>query len=264
MNKISCSPDSTLTMESLAIPGPVFSKSLFTSHTLQARNYKPLENQKFQPDWIFGVFLFAFILLAWSNFFYFNRLKQITLAPISKRFINQLIRDGNLFKERISVTLSIIYFLSFALLLYQANQLIVKLPLWNIRGILLYLLIIGSLVTFWLIKIGLIRLLGTIFKTSSTTHDYLLNLLIFSIIDGILLLPLLVFIVYLKSIILLYIALSTCVFLFLFRFLRGFFIGLTLTKFSYLFLFVYLCSLEMLPLLILIKIFLMTSQTIRA
>jgi len=264
MNKITCSPDTNLTLESMATPVHAYSKSIFTSHLLQTRNNKPLEIQKFQPDWILGIFLFGFILLAWTNFFYFNRMKQIILAPLSKRFINQLIRDGNLFKERISVTLATIYILSFSLLLYQIDQLILKLPLWNIRGILIYLSIVGSLIVFWLVKIGLIRLLGTIFKTSGTTHYYLLNLLVFSIIDGLVLLPLLVGIVYLKSIFLLYITLIFCIFLFLFRFLRGFFIGLTLTKFSYLFLFVYLCSLEILPLLMVIKLFMMTSQIVRA
>jgi len=264
MNKIICSPDTTLTLESLATPTPVFSKSPFTSHTLKTRNLKPLENQHFPPDWIFGVFMFGFILLAWTNFFYLNRMKQIILAPLSKRFINKLIRDGNLFKERILVTLAIIYALSYSLLLFQINELILKLPLWNIPGFLVYMLIFGSIVAFWTVKISLIRLLGAIFKTPSTTHYYLLNQLVFAITIGILLLPFLVFIVYLKSVFILYITLGICTFIFLFRFLRGFFIGLSLTKFSYLFLFVYLCSLEILPLLMLIKLLMMTSQIVRA
>jgi hypothetical protein len=87
----------------------------------------------------------------------------------------------------------------------------------------------------------------------------LLNMLIFIIINGIILLPALVGIVYLNSTIILYITLIICVLLFIFRFMRGFFIGLTLTKFSYLFLFVYLCTLEIMPVLMLIKLLLMTS-----
>jgi len=259
MSKINCSPDTTLTLESLTMPGPVYCKSLFTSQTLKVTNFQPTQNQKSQPDWIFGVFLLGFILLIWTNFFYFNRLKQIILSPISKRFINQLIRDGNLFKERISVALTIIYVLCFSLLLYETNLLILKIQIGNISGFIVYLIIVGALTIFWIIKIILIHLLGTIFKTSSTTHYYLLNMLIFIIINGIILLPALVGIVYLNSTIILYITLIICVLLFIFRFMRGFFIGLTLTKFSYLFLFVYLCTLEIMPVLMLIKLLLMTS-----
>jgi len=259
MSKINYSPDTTLTLESLTTPGPDYCKSLFTSHALQVTTFKPSENQKSQPDWIFGILLLGFILLTWSSFFYFNRLKQIFLAPLSKRFLNQLIRDGNLFKERISIALAMIYVLGFSLLFYLANQVILKIPLANIRSVFVYLMIMGSLVTFWLIKTGLIRLLGIIFKTSSTTRDYLLNMLIFNIVTGILLLPALVCTTYLKSNILLYITIIIWAILVIFRFLKGFYIGLSLTKFSYLFLFVYLCTLEIMPLMILIKFLVMTS-----
>jgi len=259
MNNIICSHDTTLNLESLTMPAQVFTRSPFSSHSLQTRNLQPLENHQFQPDWILGIFFLGFIILAWTNFFYSKRMKQIILASLSKRFINQLVRDGNLFKERISLSLAVVYIMSFSLLIYQGNQFILKLSLWNFHEILFYLLIVASLLAFWLIKIGLISMLGAIFKTPATTHYYLLNLLIFSILDGILLLPLLFCVVYLKSGILLYISLSITTILFIFRFVRGFLIGLSLTKFSYLFLFVYLCTLEILPLLMLIKLFMMTS-----
>jgi hypothetical protein len=105
-------------------------------------------------------------------------------------------------------------------------------------------------------KVALVQLLGAIFKTRETTGNYLLNLLIFALLSGPVLLIALVFIIYLKLVILLYICLFIFALLLVFRFMRGFFIGMALTKFSYLFLFVYLCSLEILPFLVLIKILL--------
>jgi hypothetical protein len=49
--------------------------------------------------------------------------------------------------------------------------------------------------------------------------------------------------------------------IFVIRFFRGFLIGMALTKFSYLLLFVYLCSLEILPLLVVVKVMLNVAKT---
>ncbi|MEI6455584.1 MAG: DUF4271 domain-containing protein [bacterium] len=264
MNRIAYSADTTLTIESMGAARPAFTKSIFTSHTLHPGKFRVIENHHSQPDWILALFLSGFILLAWTNFFYFNRLKQMILAPFSKRFLSQLIREGNLFTERNTLVLGVVYLLSFSLLLYQVNVMILGISFRNLPGILVYIIITGALVVFWLLKTWMIRFLGSVFKTPSTTYYYQINLVIFAALQGLVILPLLVCVIYLKSLPLLIICLAISALLFLFRFLKGFFIGLTLTKFSYLFLFVYLCSLEILPLLILIKLVMMASQTTRA
>jgi len=111
----------------------------------------------------------------------------------------------------------------------------------------------GGLLLFWLIKISFIWFLGVVFRTIPTTQDYLQNILAFSFITGIFLLPLLILTTFLHSNIIAYITLISIGLLYFFRVMRGFFIGISLKKFSYLFLFVYLCSLEILPLLVILK-----------
>jgi len=262
MSRIHFSPDTTLNRESQALLKKEVAPSIFTKHELRAGKLNPHENHPFQPDWIFGVLLTGVILIVWSRVFYSNRLNQIIMAPISKRFISQLRRDGNLLNERISLAIGVIYILTFSLMLYQANELILGYSFWNIKGFKLYLLIVIWFIVFWVSKISLIQLVGSVFQTTAATHDYLLNTLLFCMINGILLLPLLICIVYLKSTAILLVALALSVLFFVFRFMKGFMIGLALSRFSYLFLFVYLCSLEILPLAVLIKLFLMiTSKT---
>jgi hypothetical protein len=102
--------------------------------------------------------------------------------------------------------------------------------------------------------VTLVSVLGIVFKTKETTYNYLLNQLIFAIITGPILLFFLVLIVYLESPLILYFCLTIIAIIYTFRFFRAFLIGLALTKFSYLLLFVYLCSLEILPLLVLLKL----------
>jgi len=60
--------------------------------------------------------------------------------------------------------------------------------------------------------------------------------------------------IYLNSNTLLFICLIFIALLFIIRFFKGMFIGVSLTRFSYLFLFVYLCALELLPLVVIVKL----------
>jgi len=248
------SPDTTLNWQSVDFPRPVFVRSPFQPHQLQPHDFRVKTVTKLHPEWVSGVLLFCFLLLAWGQVFYRRRINQIYRAPFSKRFINQLIRDGNLFRERISIVLGIIYLLSFSLLVYIMNEKLTGFSIEGIGGLELYVIIVAGLMAYLTVKLTMVQIIGAIFKTRETTLNYLLNLLIFALISGPLLLVALVLIVYLQSTILLIGCIAVFLILFIFRFFRGFFIGLTLRKFSYLFLFVYLCSLEILPLLVLLKV----------
>jgi Domain of unknown function (DUF4271) len=248
------SSDSTADFKSLLSPVPPSTRSFFRSHQLMTKEIRPVQFVKYQPDWIFVLLLFCFILLAWVQVFYRRRLRQIFAAPFSKRFLSQLVRDGDLISERAALATGIIYLLTTSLFIYQLNQLIFKQdqPKY-FQGFLFFVLILILLLAFWILKVAVMRLLAFIFKTGQTTREYLLNILIFNIITGIFLMPFLIVSIYLKCDIFLWICAIIFSLFFLFRLIRGFFIGMTLTKFSWLFLFVYLCSLEILPLLVLLK-----------
>jgi hypothetical protein len=255
LNRHPVSTDSTTDFQSLLSAGTSPVSSFFTSHDLKVREIRPVMFVKYQPDWILGILLFAFILLAWIQVFYRKRLHQILMAPFSRRFLSQLVRDGDLFSERITLAAAFIYLITSALLIYQLYKLVpvsggIKMP----GGFLLFVLICFSLLAFWTLKFSLIRFLSIIFRTRQTTREYILNILIFNIITGILVLPMLVLGIYLKSVIFLWICIIIFLLFFTFRFARGFLIGISITKFSYLFLFVYLCSLEILPLIVLVRL----------
>ncbi len=256
MNRLHSIPDTTFPQQSLVLPLKIYGKSMFTGHLLKPVHHENNPIGKFQPDWITGFLISFFILIAWSQVFFGKRLKQVLMAPLSKRFLNQLIRDGNLFKERISVALGIVYVLSFSLLIFQINEILLKWAIAGYKGFFLFLIITGLFTGFWAIKIFTVRFIGFVFRTKNTTREYLLNMLIFCLVTGLIILPFLVIIVYMKSVFMLYCTVGIISLLFIFRFVRGFFIGIRLTKFSYLFLIVYLCALEILPLLVLVKLLL--------
>lgn len=256
MNRLHATPDTTYPQQSIVWPSKTYTTSLFKGHKLnkgiQANNLR--EQQP--TDWITGVLIAFFLILAWTQVLYGKRLKQIFLAPYAIRFLSQLTREGNLFKERITVALGAIYLFSIPLLILQLNTILLKGSKNDLDQLKLFLASTALLAIYWLIKISLIRFLGFVFNTKTTTREYLLNILIFSLITGIILVPLLVVINYTQSPIVLVFTFCIIALLFLYRLVKGFFIGVTLTKFSYLFLFVYLCTLEILPLLVIIKLLL--------
>ncbi len=251
------SADSTAEMQSITFVQRSATYSFFTSRqNTTAKNPGPMLFHKFQPDWILGILISCFILLAWVQVFYPKRLRQILVAPYSKRFLNQLVREGNLFSERISVAMGLVYLLIFPLLVYQVYDLMADHKYSNLfSGFTVYLLLVAIFLLFWAIKISLIKFLGTVFRTHQSTSEYLMNIFLFNFLTGLVLLPFLVLVVYLKSVFFLQICLIITALFFLLAFIRGFLIGFSLTKFSYLFLFMYLCSLEILPFIVLMKIF---------
>jgi len=208
----------------------------------------------FQPDWVFWVFLGIFLLVSWIQFFYGQRLRMILRASFTNRCLHQLEREGDLFNERISIALSLIYVLTFAMVIYQSLQLIFHQTSYSIPQFQLYVLLALAIAGFWAFKIFIMNLLNLIFKTDYTNNAYKLNILVTLSIIGFMLIPVLVFAVYLKSVWLLYIALGLIGSFSLFRLIKGFLIGISLTRFSYFFLFVYLCTLEILPLLVVAKL----------
>jgi hypothetical protein len=252
----SSSHDTAAEMESIVFPVPPVRTSFFTTHLLKAGEIDPSSFKKFQPDWIFLLFLIAFGLLAWIQASYSKRLRQILLAPYSKRFLNQLVRDGNIIKERISVALLIVYVIGISLLLYEMNILLLHHTGVPVSGLPLFLWIVVGLLAYWFVKLLMVFSLGIIFRTYQATREYILNIFILIFVSGIILLPLLVLTVYLESTFLLYICLFFFVLLFIFRFIRGFFIGISVSRFSYMLLFVYLCSLEILPVILVAKLIL--------
>jgi hypothetical protein len=260
MSRIHTSPDTTITIQSLVFPQPDMVPSLFTTQQLHPKAPHAIHARDVQADWVPALLVFCFIVLAWGQVFYHKRIQQIFRAPFSKRFINQLTRDGNLFRERISIALGLIYIMCLSLCIYEFNAQVLHLGFKDIGGIMFFGIIVLVVIGFTVAKVTMIQFLGAIFKTRDTTGNYLLNLLIFSLLTGPFLLIAMVLVVYLKSPLLLNIVLALFALVMMFRFLRGFFIGMELRKFSYLFLFVYLCSLEILPLLVLIKIVLNISH----
>jgi hypothetical protein len=228
-------------------------KSIFTSNQLQAVDIKPALRNDNGYNWLTGILILSFIVFTITQYNYSKRLSQIFKAAFARRYVNQLVREGGLFKERITVGLLFIFFTSVTTFIFQGLRYIMNIDLAYPE--LTFCAIFGGLLIFWLFKVGLVKFLGFIFKSQSSAYEYNLTGLIYFEIIGLLLLPLCLPAVFQDPQLFSKIGLLIILTGLLINLTRGFMVGLSNTKFSLFYLILYLCTLEILPLVVVVKIF---------
>jgi hypothetical protein len=227
--------------------------SIFTSSELKTENIKPALLNNTEYSWLTGILILSFIIYTITQFLYPKRLKQIFNASFGRRYINQLIRDGGLFEERITIGLLFIFFTTTSTFIFQAIRFILNIEL--PYPVLTFFGIFVGLFLFWLLKVSLIKFLGFVFMNQSAAFEYNLTSLVYLQVIGLLLLPLSLPAIFQNPYLFTKIGLAFVLVGLLINLLRGFLVGLYNTKFSLFYLILYLCTLEILPLVIVIKIF---------
>lgn len=216
-------------------------------------SFSVIQRSGYTADWIFWIILAGIFLLTLTKFYYEKRLGLLASAVFSRSSANLLIRDANIMRHPSFIYLLPIYLISITLLLHQGFKYADPASVSSWRDILLYLGIVGAFIAFFTVKITLVRLSGLIFRNSETASEYIQNMFIYNLFGGIILLPLLLPIIYSGTPVFLFIAVGCLLILVLLRFIRGIVVGLSDHKFSLFHLFLYLCTLEILPVAVLLK-----------
>jgi hypothetical protein len=204
-------------------------------------------------DWATLVFIVCLIVLAWIQTFYPKRLIQIFRAVAQPHFLNQLEREGNLFKERIRLGLSLIYYcISSVFIFLLLNEFGFRPP--GPKSLTLAAVIFTGLLLFESLKSLVVYLIGIIFNNSETARQYQLNTMIFNHIIGITLLPVIITAFYWNNGNIIIAGIVIVSLLLLYRTFRGFLTGLSNSGYNLFYLFLYICTLEILPLFILFKV----------
>jgi hypothetical protein len=228
------------------------------SRFLQTENFMkepvgtPLTNQ-IQPLWIPLVLFACLVLLAWTRLFFRRRLAMVFSAVAAKNYANQLIRDGNLFNERIGLVLFPVYVAVLSLFI------LLSLPLLNLSRdygsrSTNYLFIAGGVLGLWFLKVIVVRLLAALFNTREHSRELLINMYLFNIFAGMILLPIVCCMAFSDTRIFFFSGLVILTLVYMMRLVRMWLIGFGLGKFSGFHLFFYLCTLEILPMIVLAKI----------
>ena len=205
-------------------------------------------------DWLTGLFLLCLVILVWIRYEGERRVSALFRAVFARHNMNQLLRDGDIIHERLTPGLMLIYLISFSTLLMIILRRFLSEFIWTDNTFILFSGLFSAALFLWALKIIAIRVTGKIFRTRVETEEYLITNIIFNVATGLVSLPFVFAAHYADNEISMVIAIAIFILGILFRFIRSIFVGLSAQTFPVVYLFLYLCTLEILPFLVLYKI----------
>ncbi len=228
----------------------------FGEHQLEKRNPVVLKETKDSNEWAFPFLIISLFLVAAARYSFYNRLKQIVYACVATRLFNQMDREGNLFQDRVSVMLFANFSLVFSMLAFHTLEyysvLLIDFKQVSYSAVILVLFIIT--VFFFIIKYHILRFLGWVFKAINGAVAYFKNLIVCNMVIGLILLPIVLLYIFYPLNMFMYIGWGIFAIANIFKIARGVLIGYSITNFSAYYLILYLCAVELTPLLLITKL----------
>ena len=230
---------------------------LFGTHEAQPIHRGPISRPELSPDWLFPVMLLIVVVFAWMRLFYSRYFNQMIAALFNNNLTGQIVRDENILVQRATVYLTLLFYLIASLFLYELSF---RLD-WNIsfagNGFprFLFFTILVSFV--YALKFLILKCCGWLFDHDREFSSYLFNIFIINNALGMLLFPLIIILAFNRTINPVWLFNGSLVLIslgYVYRLARGILIGLRSPGVRLQYLFLYLCALELAPLLLLLRI----------
>lgn len=216
--------------------------------------YEPTEHKVNVDIWQTALLLVSIFLIAFIKAFNNSRFTQTVKSLFSYSVSLEITREEKVFFHRVNLFLSLNYLICASLFIYSFF------PLPGLKSTFNnYLLLVLGIVFIYVVKYLFAKILFFIFNDASISLEYIFNVSLFNNLLGVFLIPTLSF-MYFSSIntvlIIKYLALPTVAILFILRMVRLFVLGGN-KGVSYLYIFLYICTLEILPLVVLYRFFIL-------
>jgi hypothetical protein len=218
--------------------------------------YKPTPHRIEFYGWQTIILIFAVILLGFAKAFSNSRFKQTIKALMNYSVSQEINREEKVFFHRANILLTILYVLVASLLLYQIRDFLNNTTL-ELHSFVFYLLIMGGIFSMYIIRYIFSLILAFIFDDTSISSEYIFNISLYNNMLGVLLIPILCVLYFTTlgfNVVLFYLTLPLLFVTFLLRLIRIYLIGFS-KGISYFYIFLYICTLEIIPLVVLFKIF---------
>ncbi|MCR4659481.1 MAG: DUF4271 domain-containing protein [Bacteroidales bacterium] len=227
-------------------------ESIFVGHSLPLRHSDALPRMANEPmAWVFGALLLAIaaVCIHYRN----NRIRvsHLLAALVDRSAMERIVRDSNLMRHSAlipaTVTVAGMAALAATVLMGQGTQ---------AAGLLTFVTIWAAATTLLFLRNGLFRLLGNTFDDRDAVSLYITSNYFYHLAEAAALpLPIMAAIYSPVANNGIWVATGVIIsILLIMRLVRGMGIILTFSRYSKFYLFYYLCSLEIVPLIVLIKI----------
>lgn len=240
-------------------PQQQYVHSVFEQHVLKARD---TEQQK--PPYgnnVFYSLILGFILLVLAVARQANnkRFREMISAFFVPRIASQVQREENSAFNRTSFTLGALFVFSGGLFLFQLASFFGVYPLlaW---GNAAYLIFCAAIFLVYTVKIASLRVLAYVFRTEALFSEYVFLIVLFNQVLGLALIPVtacIAFVHVADAAYFVFTGIALVAGIFIYRLLRAIIGVFSRPNVSGFYLFLYLCTLEFLPMAILVKSFML-------
>lgn len=207
-----------------------------------------------RTDWTIGILIVSFLLFGWLNVRFSKFIKTLIESAYNYFTAKHIQEEKNIVRNNVYLLLNILFFINTAFVLTlwtEYNHATVFLQ----SGIILFFIYFLSIIVLYALKSLFFITLDFIFLTKKVFSNYNATIFIYNKVYGIALLPLLILIPFVSANIaywLFIISLIIFIILYLGRILRGIRIVIK-NRLSIFYLILYLCTLEILPIMLMYK-----------
>ncbi|HSV87455.1 MAG TPA: DUF4271 domain-containing protein [Bacteroidales bacterium] len=217
-------------------------------------NIRPIETQT-TSNWVFWLMILCLGGFSYARMFFPYRSRQYFKAIFGIRNFNQFEREGGYFDEPPAWVFFGNFVLIFSLLVVQTfsqTDLIVVRE--DISDLALFGVITSMVLLFFLLKFLATSFIAWVFQTRGATSAYTRNIYLFNNCSGVVLLPVVIYNAYNPTMAALYVGWLFIIVINVFKVYRGAVLGNTRSGYSPYYLFLYLCTVELIPLLLIAKV----------
>lgn len=202
-------------------------------------------------QWMLWVFITALLFIALARYFYPARFTVMLKAVFALRPFSQLEKDGTFFRETPTYLLSAAYMLVFSLLVSLTLGFTGQVETLSfISAPLVYAGILAFIALFYVTKIIVLSHLAWVFSTQRATSLYLQNIFLVNQLMGLAVFPLVFYSAFNPGAPGLLITWVLVVIIASYKVIRGAILGFRASGFSLYYLILYLCAVELAPLLV--------------
>ncbi len=212
------------------------------------------EHHEVGTDWLTGIFFLGIVLFATVRYAYSKYMEHLFLSLFNYSTSLRMFQERSYPVFHGAFRIEAIFYIIFSVFIFQALNILKWENAMLSPGY--YLVIFGMVLLYYFGKKILYWIVGSMFETLPETHEYLFNIDNFNRSLGLILLPVVILVSFFPSrnpVFIVYSGITIIIILNLTLLLRGIFILLK-KQFSIFYLFLYLCTLEFLPLLLIYKI----------
>ncbi|HLG04308.1 MAG TPA: DUF4271 domain-containing protein [Bacteroidia bacterium] len=232
-----------------------FAFILLQAAGIPANGFRPQPVISENENWWVAVMLFtSFTMLVVLRVFDHRRLLQLMNGFLRHSSVSILYREEYALTGRVSVLLLLNYLLVLPLFFWQVGRHYQM----DVNGLVWFGFMSIGIGLAYFVKIVTVRVLGSVFEVRDAAAEYSYNILLFNKIGGLILFPVVLLLAYARQVpsgILIWAGLCILSIILIYRLLRIFLIGVSTPSVSLFYIILYLCTLEILPFIVIIKVF---------